>query len=66
MQTNDDDREAQLVTFLAKMRAKEDAENGPGAFDRCIARGKLLIEKRADELTPSERDFLRPQPGSAT
>jgi hypothetical protein len=55
--------EAQLQVLLGRMKENEDAKNGPGSFDRHTARGKLLMSKRADEMTDSERAFLNGDTG---
>jgi hypothetical protein len=50
--------EAQLQTLLQRLKANEDAKNGSGSFDRLTARGKLMMSKRASDLTETERAFL--------
>lgn len=51
--------EADFDALLAKMKANADAKHGPGYFEQTVERGKLMMAKRADELTPTERAFLR-------
>ncbi|KPU83852.1 hypothetical protein JI58_07220 [Marinosulfonomonas sp. PRT-SC04] len=58
----DDNIEAGFQRVLARLKAKEDAENGAGAFDHSVQRGQLLMQKRADELTPEEAAFLNSPP----
>lgn len=59
-----DEIEAGFQRVLAQMKEREDAEHGPGAFDHSVRRGRLLMEKRADELTDEERAFLMSPPPS--
>lgn len=54
--------EASFQTLLARLKAKEDAENGPGAFDHSVRRGRLMMSKKAHELTEEEAAFLRSPP----
>lgn len=54
--------EAEFQAILSRLKAKEDAENGPGAFDHSVQRGMLMMRKRADELTDEEAAFLRSPP----
>lgn len=54
--------DADFRAVLDRMKAKADAENGPGAFEHSVRRGQLLMSKRADELTEAEREFLRSPP----
>jgi hypothetical protein len=58
----DQDIEAQLQQVLNRLRAKEDALNGPGAFDQPVRKGRILMSKRADELTAEEAAFLDAPP----
>jgi hypothetical protein len=60
----DDKINAGFERLLAKLKANEDAKNGPGAFDHSVARGKLMMEKKASELTPEEAEFLKSPPPS--
>lgn len=55
----DPEQETKFATLLAKMKVNDEAKYGPGHFDLMAERGKLLMTKRADELTDSERAFLR-------
>ncbi len=57
-----DETEAALQKLLNRLRANEDAKNGPGAFDHSVRRGKLLMTKRAEELTDEERAILDTPP----
>lgn len=50
--------EAKLQKMLDGMREREDAKNGPGAFDHMQRKGRLLLTKTAAELTPEEAAFL--------
>lgn len=54
----DDEIEADFKRVLERMKVKEDAENGAGAFEHSVQRGKLMMRKRADELTDEEQAFL--------
>jgi hypothetical protein len=54
--------EAQLQQLLGWLRANEDARNGSGAFDRLARKGRLMMSKRADELTTEEAAFLDAPP----
>tara|TARA_R110000744_G_scaffold121840_1_gene226670 strand:+ start:270 stop:482 length:213 start_codon:yes stop_codon:yes gene_type:complete len=58
----DDEIEAGFKRTLERLKANEDAKNGPGAFDHSVKRGQLLMQKRADELTPEETEFLKSPP----
>lgn len=58
----DPDLEASFAAVLARMKAREDAENGPGAFEHSVARGTLMMQKRADELTAGEAAFIDSPP----
>lgn len=58
----DPDIEADLAELLAQLRAKEDAENGPGAFDQMVEKGRIMMTKRPEELTPEEAAFLEAPP----
>jgi hypothetical protein len=58
----DDEIEARFMRTLARLKANEDARNGPGAFDHSVMRGQILIQKRAEELTPEETEFLKSPP----
>jgi hypothetical protein len=58
----DQRKEDSLKRFLDKLKADEDAKNGPGAFDHKVKRGQLLMQKRADELTPEEAAFIKSPP----
>jgi hypothetical protein len=51
-----------LKRLLDKLKADEDDKNGPGAFDHSVKRGQLLMQKRANELTPEETEFLKSPP----
>lgn len=46
------DEEDPFAEFLAELKARHPD------FDRQAERGKLMMRKRAGELTPSERAFL--------
>jgi len=48
----DDKIEARFQAMLKRLKA-----NNPD-FDRNVERGKLMMRKRADELTDTERAFL--------
>lgn len=50
--------EAELQAMLQRLKSNEDAKNGPGSFDRLRARGELMMSKRREELTDSERAFI--------
>lgn len=54
--------EAGLQALLNRLRANEDARNGPGAFDQSVRKGRILMSKRADELTAEEIAFLDAPP----
>ena len=58
----DPEVEAKLQKLLDDMKAREDAKHGPGAFDRTVRKGRLLMAKRADELTHEEAAFLASPP----
>lgn len=58
----DPDIEAQFQKMLDGMKAREDAKNGPGAFDQLARKGRLMMSKRADELTQEEAAFLDAPP----
>jgi hypothetical protein len=58
----DDEIEAGFQRTLARLKATEDAENGAGAFEHSVKRGQLMMQKRADELTPEEAEFLKSPP----
>jgi hypothetical protein len=55
---NDDEIEANFQQILARLKATEDAKNGEGSFDRSVKRGQLLMQKRSDQLTTEEAEFL--------
>lgn len=58
----DTNTEAELQKLLNRLRTNEDARNGPGAFDQSVRKGRLLMSKRADELTAEEAAFLDAPP----
>lgn len=57
-----DEIEAGLQRVLARLKEREDAKNGPGAFDHSVRQGQILLRKRADDLTPEEKAFLQSPP----
>jgi hypothetical protein len=58
----DDEIEAGFQRTLARLKANEDAKYGDGAFDHSVKRGQLLMQKRADQLTTEEAEFLKSPP----
>lgn len=56
--------EAGLQKLLDRLRTKEDAKNGPGAFDALTNKGRILMDKHADDLTDEERAILDAPPPS--
>ena len=55
----DPDRlERSLRNILARLKAAEEAENGPGAFEDALLRGEILMRSRIRSLTPVETAFL--------
>lgn len=62
MSDTDDPMEAALQALLARLKAKEDAKNGPGAFDHSVRQGMILMTKKAHELTDEERAVLDAPP----
>lgn len=56
--------EEDLKRDLDRLREREDALNGPGAFEHSLRQGRILIEKRLDEMTEAEIAFLHAPPPS--
>ena len=54
----DPDVEAKLQAMLSRMRSNHEAKHGPGAFEQSVRKGRILLTKRADELTPEKRAIL--------
>ena len=54
----DPDQEAKFQRILDRLKANDEAKHGPGHFEKMVQRGTLMMTKRADELTPTERAFL--------
>ncbi len=50
--------EAGLQALLDKLRGNHEAKHGPGSFAQTVAKGRVLMAKRADELTDDERALL--------
>ena len=50
--------EEDFARVLARLKAKEDAEHGPGAFDHSVARGRIMMDKHVNNLTAEERATL--------
>ena len=57
-----DEIEQGFQKLLARLKASEEAKNGPGSFEHSVRKGRLLMAKRADELTNEEAAFLQSPP----
>lgn len=57
-----EEREAELQRFLSRLKAREDARCGPGSFEHMQAKGRLMLSKRAEDLTEEEAAFLASPP----
>ena len=51
-----------LNDLLAKLRSNHEAKNGPGSFSQMVQKGRLMMAKKAHELTEEEAAFLRAPP----
>ena len=47
-----------LRNIVARLKAAEEAENGPGAFEDALLRGEIRMRSRTRPLTPVETAFL--------
>lgn len=51
-----DANEKGLQDTIARLRALEDARNGPGAYDHMVRKGMIILSgRRPEHLTESEK-----------
>ncbi|MFD0979278.1 hypothetical protein [Tropicimonas aquimaris] len=46
--------EASLRTVLDRMKARQDTEEGAGAFDHSVKKGLLILSKRKEDMSPDD------------
>ncbi len=51
-----------LGDLLARLRSNHEATHGPGSFAQAVQKGRLMMAKKAHELTEGEAAFLRAPP----
>ena len=57
-----DPTEAALQATLARLKSRHEAQHGPGSFEQSVRKGRVLMTKKAHELTPEERALLDAPP----